>query len=281
MPPVKDGKNATIPGADTSMVYSSLLPRFALEWQHEYCRQYAERGYTDLFLDVQLTIGAGEGQAGMPLDTFIAAAKVAQSYGLDVDVSLVGGPRDATADYYRPTIIPLIDELFAQQAINKACVGMQLDGWNSPYGLKTIIEMVGDRVKWHDPGLPIAIHTINHALAWWGADEHGDSGYYNRFEFWKYWRDRGLLDWGYAQLDVDDPVDALEGHLSDLLACNDIVVSEISAQAQYDEHYTTDQIECDEDHGDLKGLITLCTAGGPFKIRGFGNGARRQDGTAL
>lgn len=280
-PPVKDGKNATVPGGDTSFIYSPHLPRYPFDWQHTICEQYAGRGYTHFFMHLANTISDEADSSHQTLDEYIAAAKVAQSYGLWVDTSVIFGPRDATADYYQPIFDPIIDRLYQAGVLDLATVGMQLDLWNSPYGLRTIIEWFGRKVKSLDSNIPVASHWANHACAWFGADHNGDSGFKNRFEFWDYWHQTGLMDWAYFQTDTGAPIDDYEGRITELLKTCDTVGFEVTAQAQFDPDYTADKIQVDEDHGDAMGYCGLCATGGPYRNAGFNNGGRDLDGSRL
>lgn len=281
LPPVKDGKNATVPGGDTSFLYTSHLPRYPLDWQHKACEDYAAHGYTHFFMHLANTISDAEDSAHMSLDDYIAAARVAQSYKLWLDTSVLFGPRDATADYYRPRFDSIIRRLYDAGVLDLATVSMQLDLWNSPYGLRTIIDWFGPLVKSLDSSIPVASHWANHACAWYGKDGNGDSGFKDRFEYWNYYHATGFMDWAYFQQDTGAPLDDTEGRLSELMKTCDVVGFELTAQAQFDAAWTADRVDVDEDHGDLVGYCALCTTGGPYRVAGYGNGGRYPNGAPL
>jgi hypothetical protein len=260
------------------------LPRYPLEWQHEICKAYAARGYTHFFLHLANTISDDADSSHQTLEEYIAAAHLAQSYGLLVDTSVLYGPRDATADYYAPIFDPIVRELYAAGVLDLATVGMQLDLWNSPYGLRTMIDWFGGLVKSLDPAIPVASHWANHACAWFGADHNGDSGFDDRFEYWHYYHTTGLMDWAYFQTDTRYPIDDYEGRIAELLKTCDTVGFEVTAQSQFDPAAyppPDNAIEIDEDHGDIMGYCGLCTTGGPYRNAGFGNGGRRPSGDHL
>lgn len=246
---------------------------------------YAGRGYTHL----QCTVGHAV-EIGMSIDQYIAYCARAKSFGLWVDQWLLGFglmSRDRDAEYWRPILNPWIDALLSNNVIDCACVGWQLDQFNtgtprtidgrmqSP--IQSIIDYVADRVG--PANVPLGTHWVNEAGAW--------NDPFNRFQWWK--DQQNKLLWFHHQGDVDIDIGLYQAKLVDTLdhfgdgsmgrsglfgnRPFGLVVYECSAQKQFD-------LRCSEDEGDLRGFLLCCTRS-KGQIDGYGNGARRPDGTVL
>lgn len=283
-PGVVGGPNFTVPGGDTSLVMACLLDRYPLEWQGAFLERYASYGYTHL----QMSVGHSAAR-GQSIDQYVATAKRAQAMGLWVDHWFLGGGRDDGMDtyakrdqdvrYWKPLLDPWIDALLANEAMDCACVGWQLDQYNVPGApMQSIIDYLADRLGPHH--LPIGTHWVNEAGGWWA-----DGG--NRFDWWK--AQRNKLSWFHHQGDVNLSIPDYQAKLVDTLnpfgdgrmgtsgLFGDrpfgLVVYECSAQNQFDE-------QCSEDEGDARGFLLCCTKA-RTQVSGYGNGARRQDGSWL
>ena len=231
--------------------------------------------------------------AGQSIDQYVQTSKLIQSYGLWVDHWFLGGgfgetdqfnTRDQDAAFWKPRLDPWIDTLLANKAIDAACVGWQLDGYNKESDTRTgngplqsIIDYLADRLAPRE--IPIGTHWLNEAGAWTVPMD--------RFAWWK--RQRNRLSWFHHQGDVNMPVSEYQAKLVDTLQpfgdgrmgtsglFGDrpfgLVVYECSAQAQFDER-------CTEDQGDLRGYL-LCCSKAAGQVAGYGNGARRIAGASV
>jgi hypothetical protein len=275
-PGVVGGANATIPGGDTSLVMACHLDRYPQEIQDQYLARYASYGYTH----VQQSIGHSA-EAGRSIAQFVETQQRIQSYGLFADIWFLGGPgfatRDRDATYWRPRLDPWIDALLANDAIDTACVGWQLDGYNKESDTRTgngplqsTIDYLADRLGPHN--IPIGTHWINEAGAW--------NTPMDRFSWWR--RQRNRISFFHHQGDVRMPIPLYQAKLADTLsAFGDgrvgrsglfgdrpfgLVVFECSAQGQFDGYIS-------EDEGDLRSYLLMCTSGVSRPV-GYGNGCR-------
>jgi hypothetical protein len=294
VPSLPESAGYTLPGGDKTLIMSLEIFRHTPEWQDEILRQHAIRGYTHF----QFSIGHAIEQ-GWPIDQYVTLAKRAQDrFGLFADHWFLGGGpwgwwrgrtdqnRDRDAAYWAPIVDPWIDALLANQAIDCACVGWQLDAQNKESDTRTgngplqsIIDHFADKLA--PLNIPIGTHWINEAGAW--------NTPMDRFAWWK--RQRNKLTWFHHQGDVNLDVPTYQAKLCDTLnpfgdgrmgrsgLFGDrpfgLVVFEDSAQAQFD-----DPTRNTEDMGDQRGLLLCCTKAAA-SVSGFGNGARMSDGSPL
>lgn len=265
------------------------IPRYFKRQMLDECRQilatYTACGYTHLQVSVCHAV-----EAGLSIAEFIEFCSLAKSYGLFIDVWFLGGvfdARDMGADYWRPILQPWIDALLLEGLIDCACVGWQLDHFNtgtqrmvdgriqSP--IQSIIDYLADQLGPHE--IPLGTHWVNEAGAW--------NDPYDRFKWWK--DQRNKLLWFHHQGDVDISVGEYQAKLCDTLnpfgdgrmgtsglfgdRPYGLVVYECSAQAQFD-------LRCDEPTGDTRGYL-LCCPKAATHVAGYGNGARRPTGSVL
>ncbi len=191
--------------------------------------------------------------------------------------------------------------MLAAGVVDSACVGWQLDQWmqDSP-GNKTIslIALIADALP---STVPVYTHWVNEALAWWKTggevwtDKYQTINVVDRFTWWQAMAP--YLTGGYHQGDtamaVNDPK-LYQDKLKDTLdPFNDgkgrmglslrsgtpvpfrLVGFEGTGQGQFDGWIS-------EETGDSRGYLITCTTGaGGTGLSGYGNGARRPDGSAL
>jgi hypothetical protein len=267
----------TVPSYKHPPVMALDIPRFPVDQQIALLDAYASRGYTHL----QCSIGHAAEQ-GLSIDAYIDYCGRARQFVPFLDHWFLGGgnwnARDMAIDYWRPIVDPWIDALLANDLIDCACVGWQLDGYNtgtprmvdgrlqSP--IQSIIDHFADRLV--SLGKKLGTHWMNAEGGAWNDP-------YDRVRWWRV-ENRDKLQFWHDQGDVDHPIDLYQAKLVDKvwpLEGTDakLVVYECSAQAQFD-------LRCTEDQGDLKSYLLLCTkVAVPFG--GYGNGARRPDGSSL
>jgi hypothetical protein len=298
-----------VPGSNSEnpdLVMACLLDNYPAEWQHAFLQSYAEAGYTHL----QRSVGHAL-YYGSTLDNYLSLSRVArEQYGLYCDHWLMGGgegsdwgfkARDQTVDYWRPFLTPYIDAIVGAGVMDLCCVGWQLDQFNIPGNvLIAIIAWMGRALP---QTVPLFTHWVNEALAWWADggetwtdDFTGSTFVDNRFTWW--WVMQPYLTGGHHQgsnamalhdmqqyqdrlLDTLDPFggDTGKGHMGQSWRGGQrpfaLTAFEVTAQFQFDG-------VCDEAHGDQAGYLTMCTTSPTgLPMAGYGNGARRPDGTWL
>lgn len=243
---------------------------------------HATRGYTHL----QCSVGHAIEQ-GLSIDDYIEYSKLVQTIvGYADHWFLGGGPwsakdknghwteaRDRDAAYWAPILDPWIDALLANQAIDCACVGWQLDGGNKENEpIQSIIDYFADKLRPHD--VLIGTHWLNEAGAW--------NNPMDRFKWWQH--QSGKLTWFHHQGDVNMDIPLYQAKIVDTLnpfgdgrmgAPNTfaLVNYEYAAQSQFD-------LRASEDEGNLRGYLLSCTKAASH-VGGYGNGARRPDGSIL
>lgn len=252
-------------------------------------RTYAERGYTHL----QCSIGHGI-EAGFSIDEWVAYSARVKEYGLFADQWFLGAKnvgldtRDMDRVYWAPILAPWFDALISNGVVDTACVGWQLDQfntgtermidgwWQSP--IQSIIDLHAERFA--PLGIPLGTHWANSESGAWNDP-------YDRFKWWK--DQRGKLSWFHHQGDVHLDIPTYQAKLVDTLQPfgdgrmgtsglfgdrpYGLIVYECSAQAQFD-------LEMSEDDGDLRGYLLCCTKAASTPS-GYGNGARQPDGSIL
>lgn len=311
----------TIPGApvvpgcngdNPETIMPCLLDNYPLEFQKTYLNAYAEAGYTHL----QRSIGHSLYYGGTVQSHAELSNRAQGDYGLFCDEWFLGGEAlktpDQDAEYWRPILLPIIDQLLAASAIDHACVGWQLDQLNEHRpgnALISIITMVADALPRE---IPVFTHWMNEALAWWKvighrpdgsdigeiwSDRYGAVEVVNRFTWW--YALRPYLTGGHHQGDTtmartnpklytDKMADTLDyfagrpdkGFMGQSIRSGEsvpfsMVAMEYVAQDVFDG-------DCSELEGDGVGYLLMCMRGwGDSHLGGYGNGARMPDGSRL
>ena len=293
-------------------VMSCLLDNYPEAFQHRYLQAYAEAGYTHL----QRSLGHALGY-GHTLDQFIALTHRAQrEYGLFSDVWFIanefpGFQWNADASYWGPILDPYIDRLLDAGAINLACPSWQMDQVMGGAPGNATISIIAHVAKKLPASIPVYTHWMNEALAWWkkvgtapdGADigevwsdEYQTIEVHDRFSWW--YAMRYYLTGGHHQgsniMAVTDPklyqdklLDTLDyfggdtgkGDMGQSLRNGEtpfaLTAWEVTAQFQFDGQ--TPELD-----GDGAGYLMMCTTSHTgLPMAGYGNGARRPDGTPL
>lgn len=281
-PAVPMGKNATIPGADTGLMWTPHLDRYPIEWQHRGLTGACERGLNTWCVSLGHTMG----EMGRTREETRELCRLIRSYGLKVDLWCIGGaPPYAQKDGewerdYRVVFADLVKFLLDAGVVDAGCIGWQLNQSNSPYGLRTIIEGLSEIFR----PLPIGTHWQNDACAWFGADQNGDSRLPDRRAFYRFVREQGHR-WLHGQWNTEAPIDYVQSKIVDVLNALaevapdlDLTGYEYKAQAQFPQGGP--EIETDEDHGDLEGYLLLCTRARK-PLGGLGGGGRLPGGAPV
>jgi hypothetical protein len=294
-------------GPSNGCVMSALLDNYPLDFQKRYLKAYTEAGYTHLQRSVGHALGYGHS-----LTDFIELSKRAASdYGLWNDVWFIANEFPGFAfnqdwSFWAPKLLPIVDALLNAKVIDAACPSWQMDqvmGWAPGNATISIIAGVADALP---PTVPVYTHWMNEALAWWkvvgrtpdGRDigevwtdkYQGSVEIANRFDWWRAMR--FYLTGGHHQGDTtmartnpklyqDKLRDTIEPFNGDTRKGNmmqsvrrgfpenfRLNVYEDTGQDQFDNL-------CTEAFGDQIGYILTCAG-----ASGYGNGARRPDGTA-
>jgi hypothetical protein len=304
-----------VPGAEArnpDCVMACLLDNYPPDIQERFLQKYVDCGYTHLQRSVGHALGYGSSLA-----SYIAlSARARSQYGLLCDHWMIaaespGFANDQDGAYWAPLLGPIIDQLVGAGVMDLCCPSWQMDGVNrSAPGNATIsiIAFVADRLP---PEVPVFTHWINEAMAWWKVVGHHTDGsdigevWVDRFnpggvevkDRWTWWQAMqpyltGAHHQGNTTLARTNPQeyqgrqrdtlnafsDGRMGQSRRLATPQDFRLNEYECTAQ-------DQFDgnCTEDEGDLVGYILACTKadGADAWIGGYGNGARRPDGTAL
>lgn len=286
-------------------VMSALLDNYPVNFQNKYLRKYAENGYTHL----QRSIGHSLYYGGS-VNSHIELSKRAQGFGLFCDEWFLGvteiQPRNQDWGFWQPQIQPIIDQMLAAGVVDHACVGWQLDSfmYDSP-GNPTIslIAGIGNALP---KTVPLYTHWVNEALAWWktGGEIWPDFGMIgDRFSWWAAMSPH--LTGGHHQGDTwmartdpklyqDKMADTLNPFNGDQSKGNmgrstrrgvaenyRLTAFEDTGQDQFDGTGGRHPV-CSELEGDGVGYLLMCQSGyNGAHLSGYGNGARRPDGTRL
>jgi len=225
-------------------------------------------------------------------------------YGLFCDHWILGGEAlktpDQDATYWRPILDPILDSIVGSGTMDTCCVSWQLDQLNQHApGNPTIsiIAYVADKVP---QSVPVFTHWTNEALAWWKTggevwtDRFGSTFVVDRFTWW--WAMQPYLTGGHHQGDnqmaLTDPklyqdklLDTLDYFGGDTgkgtmgqsqrNGRRNFILTDFEVTAQFQFDGLTSELA-----GDSAGYLATCTTshtGDP--MGGYGNGARRPDGS--
>lgn len=292
--PVVPGSNP----ANPDLVMACLLDNYPQAVQEAFLLKYAQDGYTHL----QRSIGHSIYYGGSISD-HIRLSQRAQAYGLFADEWLLGAEafstRDQDANYWRPIMDPILDQLLGAGVIDTACVAWQMDQLQNGAPGNPTISIIAYIAGKLPARIPLYTHWMNEALAWWktGGEQWQDDKesiwVHDRFSWWLAMQI--YLTGGHHQGDVTmartnpylyqskmrDTLNPFhDGRMGQSLRYGfrpwALDVFECTAQDQFNG-------TCSEDEGDLTGFILLCTTadGTSAGCQGFGNGARYPDGTAI
>lgn len=285
LPLVPGGANR---GGAASRVLTYFLDRYdrvvgagGHQWEARILEQHRVNGYTHISLSPQDSFADG-----MTPPDYVAMAKRCADAGLFVHHLLRSKyytPMDLTPDDL-DDVNALVEELLRQDAAHVFTPAWECNCW-SPAIVRAMIDhdaaLIGMRAR-------IMLHFLPHYISWQANDE-------TPTDFWR--ANEGKVDGVLYQCDpswtagmmaarITDGLDRLApGGLWGLSDSGrghpiDYVVWETVATCQYSNAVDGDGRVSDEDTGNLKGLECLC-APGRMVVKGFGNGGRRQDGTAL
>lgn len=302
--PFVPGANDRNPGT----IMSCLLDNYSAGFQQRYLKDYAQAGYTHL----QRSLGHALGY-GHSLTDFIELSKRAkEEFGLWNDVWFIANEFPGFAlnqdwSFWGPKLLPIIDQLLKAGIIDTACVAWQLDQINGGAPGNATISIIAGIADALPPSVPLYTHWVNEALAWWkvvgrrpdGSDigevwtdrYQGSVEIANRFDWWRAMR--FYLTGGHHQgnttmartqsklyqdkmRDTINPFngDTSKGNMMQSVRSGTstnfkLTVYESTAQDQFDGN-------CTEALGDQIGYILVCAG-----ANGYGNGARRPDGSAF
>jgi hypothetical protein len=212
---------------------------------------------------------------GMPLAAFVEMCKTIQAAGFYTQVGLNSkecDPRDRTPAEWQSALDPVFNALNAAKAADEYAV-WEWDSHNVP-GQPTIdaFRYMGRRA--HEAGASFWAHFIPEHTSWF-AD--GDSR--GRFGFWS---DLGKdVDGLQYQAEPGWDIGEIQARLVDTLKQfaqqgdqHKVRAFELTALLQFTHDRPT------EDEANALGYLACCTAG-PTTVWGYGNGARRLNGSAL
>jgi hypothetical protein len=255
-------------------------------WEELILEQHRRNGYTHISISPQDSFADG-----MSVDDYVAMAQRCRKAGLFVHHLL-------RSKYFTDLTAPnlddvnaLVERLLAVDAAQVFTPAWECNVW-SPAIVRAMIDhdaaLIGTRAI-------LYLHFLPHYISWQANDE-------TPTDFWKanYGKVDGVLYqcdpawtagmmaaritdgldrlgpgglWGLGLSGRPDPVTGQEHAI-------DYVVWETVATMQYSNAHDGDGRVSDEDTGNLKGFECL-GAPGQLVARGYGNGGRRPDGTAL
>jgi len=254
---------------------------------------HQDRGYTHF----QFSLGDADRRGWTPGEVAALCRRWKSEFGGYCDIWFLGGGRDGDDGwkwcardqfwpYWQALTAPWIEALTG--CFDAWCVGWQLEGFNSPESLFTVIagfcaipELAQSAVRGY--------HNLFDAGAWWSDN----TPYHNRFEFWAYQEAHGLLNRLHYQVNTESPRNApsftepggTQPGLHDVLRAMRgnlrVDIFEDCAQDQFD-----DPLARPEWSGDMRGRIDIASIGDndtdPSQIvAGYGNGCRDFSGIGI
>jgi hypothetical protein len=272
-----------VPGGATGpaqeRVLSWFLDRYGAAWEDRILRAHGERGYTHFSLSPDDTFAQGHSEA-----EYIAMARRVKDAGFFVHHLM-------RSKDYNPSDVPpewkadLIGRLLDAGVLDVHTPAWEMNAFNSPEATRRLIDfdaaIVGTQAR-------IMLHFYPHYISWqlntetpmdfWHQNEGKVDGVlYQHEPFWSAGMMAARLSDGLNRLapgGLWGLGESGRGHPFDLTSW------EVTATQQFNNDVDGNHRPADEDHGCLKGFENLC-APGRMTVKGYGNGGRRPDGTAL
>jgi hypothetical protein len=269
-------------GAAQSRVLTYLFERYPPDWQQRILTAYGQAGYRQFWRSWPDERAA----SGRTIAQYVDDTKRVQDAGLVpahfLRSKYYDDPNDVT------NCDAVVDALLAIDGIPWAAHAWEASLWMSPAQYRAVIDHDATRA----PGVRWCIH-LQQAYADFGPDGSDHS-----VDFWEKNFAVGVRRLLYQYVTTtngpNEPWSAgmLQARGNDVsVRCGpggpwglsqqfDWFAFEVVAQLQFNNQRDGDGNLADELHGDLKGYETLCTPG-PVPPKGYGNGARRPEGSAL
>jgi hypothetical protein len=272
LPGIPDGPNNTIPGGDTSMLWTPLFNRYPPEWQATALTAYVARGLTHFDMN-----WASSRADGLSPAQFVALAQQVQAAGLFPVIELAGKGAGATVTDYINIANEIIGPAIAAGVIPIAYMGKELNLALSPVDLQAFIDACAPTLV--AAGTNVYVHFSSGYMSW---QVTGPTA-----AFWQ--ANIGKLTGFLYQQDPSLDCPTLQGDLTGTILTRcagndtmptdcgfghpvDCVAYELTAEAQFFPPNITEQA------GDLVGFHALCSPpgvgpAGTVSVMGFGNGA--------
>jgi hypothetical protein len=244
-------------------VLSWFFPFYPAVWQNTILAAHRMRGYTHYYL----SWSDARTRAGMTFDSFTQMCLRVKASGFFVHVKLWSkdfDPGGQTLAQFRASLDPLLDALFAAQAVDEGSF-WEYDANNTTQDAVAIHRYFGQR--FHAAGASFWCHFLpQHGF--WGTGTYAD--------WWTALGDSvdGLDYQGNSSFDIGQQQARLVDHLNRLSPPHKLRVFELYGAAMFSGDHP------DEDEANALGYLTLCTRA-KTAAWGFGCGARMPDGTAI
>lgn len=268
-------------------ILSWFLDRYSLDFQHAYLEKYASYGYTHLRLSYGDSCGPVDNGPNSPpgcgqtLEQLIATCLRVQSYGLYVRL-MIGSkyftPNFMSTQQWADYADPIMDACNAQRCVDEWTLGWEWNLWNHP-GATTIDSFRHMGQQAHQAGCSAWMHFSSHVTSWFAdGDPRGRFGFYDDLA-----HDIDGIDY---QTFPEWSMEETQARIVDTLwqfgqRGNDY-------KFRFDEDQAAAMWDHDRpnpDDANARGYLAACTTDNvkhtDAKVWGYGNGARRPDGTAL
>lgn len=290
-------------GAKYERIFSWFLDRYSVEQQKEYLTKYAGYGYTHLLLSYADSTGPTENPgktpgAGHTLDQFIELCLRVKSYVNYCHVRFGSKdfqPANMTPQQWADYVDPVFQKLVQAGAVDEVSLGWELNLWNTPgQPLIEALRHLGGQA--HAAGLSSWQHFSPHYTSWFAdGDPRGRFGWYD-----------DLAGGGVDGIDYQTQGPAwspqmLQARMVDTLwqfgeRGNDFKfrMEEDLAFFMWQEDIWTGVVDdtpppqtvsVTPEDANLRGYISCCTRDDvkhtDARVWGYGNGARRPDGSRL
>lgn len=274
-----------VPGMESQnfdRLLTGFFGRYDATWQNTIIETYRGRGYTHFLRWVQ----DEQNYPGYSIEKYVAECLEIKAGGIPFIahsfLSKTYSPMFPDVNYCRQTFGPLIQALKDADCLDLCIVGFELNlfvGAGQP--INDIIDYFTQECGLNEAnGCPAYVHFTSE-VTWWGQDGS------NRSVWWDL--QRGKLTGLLYQNDPAWPIWLAQQHYRDSTDVSagfpgrdsgfghdfDFVCLETQLERAFGDH-----ADLDENDLDLFGYLSLCT-NGKLPVMGFGNGARRPDGSYL
>lgn len=278
-----------------------FLDRWSKDWQRRILDQHAKNDYTHFVLSAADSMAPVDcaipnirpGGAGQSLQQFVQMCGFVKSYGFYVKVfigskyySPLTMEPNQSAQWWADYSQPIMEALIRARVVDELNLSWEWNLYNDPGSLSQDPQNRTTIKAWrqfgqyaHAAGISAWLHFSPHVTAWFAdKDPRGRFGFYDDL--------MGDVDGiDYQGISTWDPKERQDRTVDTLWQFGE---GGNRYKFRYYEDCATDQFDNDqpdETTGDQRGYINCCTIDDvkwtDAKVWGFGNGARRPDGTSL
>jgi len=296
-------------GRKYERIFSWFLPKYALDFQQQYLTKYAGYGYTHFLLSYADAVGPVDNPgktpgSGQTLEQFLETCALVKKYVKYLHVRFGSKdfqPAGMSPQQWADFVDPVFERLVAAKLVDEVSLGWELNLWNTPgQPLIESLRHLGGLAHAH--GISSWEHFSPHYTSWFAdGDERGRFGWYDDLA------GGGVDGLDYQTMGPHWSPQMLQARMVDTLyqfgqRGNDFKLRMEEDLAFWMWDSDTVQVQVDDavdaagnpvystvsvtpEDANVRGYVSACTIDDvkhtDAKCWGYGNGARRVDGSRL